>query len=86
MLKATAVRSPWFVHVCLKSGSQLACQAPGALPEKDTIHRGGGKLWGTKLWGGDKTTGRQTGDIWPGLAIPHYHKVLVPKGLRTMDQ
>ncbi len=47
MLKATAVRSPQFVYVCLKSGSQLACQAPGALPCIDTIH---GEAWGT-TWG-----------------------------------
>ncbi len=41
-LKATAVRRPLFVYVCLKSGSQLACQAPGALPYID-----GGRGQGT---------------------------------------
>ncbi len=67
MLKATAVRSPWFVHVCLKSGSQLACQAPGALPEKDTIHRGGGGSCGGQSYGeGTKPQGDKQGTSGPG--------------------
>ncbi len=89
MLKATAVRSPWFM--CLKSGSQLACQAPGALPCVDTIHGGHGSKGHMRAHqggGGDMGEGEHGGggvdrDIWPRLPLPQYHQVLAQKGLCT---
>ncbi len=78
VLKATAVRSPWFVCVCLKSGSQLACQTPGALPCIDTKHRGDIGAWGTWGWegygGGWGTSGWEGygGGLVGGLGVGGY--------------
>ncbi len=53
--------------MCLKSGSQLACQAPGALPSIDTIHRGEQSHEGTKLQGGQSY--REDKAVWGSKAV-----------------
>ncbi len=96
VLKATAVRSPLFVYVCLKSGSQLACQAPGALPF-DTIQGGRGhEGWGTWEQGdmgrggdmgegeGDKGEGEGTGTSSPGCLYCTTSRCLPLQVLRTI--
>ena len=53
----------------------------------DKVHRGGGGVdkqgRRDKVQGGGGT--KCVRDIWPRLPIPHYHKVLALKGLRTIN-
>ncbi len=69
MLKVTAVICGSHLDVASwNSGSQLACQAPGALPYIDTIHRGQSQ-GGTKQQGVDMGQGHLAQAVCTALLL-----------------